>query len=270
MTSRDAPTPSGPLRGILLDLNGVFYDDNELLPGAADALADIRKRKLPCRFTTNTTTLNQQAIVQRLQGMGLSVEPSEILSPVAAAVLYLKSLGKPRCHLILREELKGEFADFESAHTNPDVVVVGDIGDRWNYAIMNQLFHMLMYGARLVALHRGRYWQAESDLRIDIGAFVAGLEYATGHQATVIGKPSESFFAMALASLNLPAGQVLMVGDDIDNDVGGAQAAGIPGVLVKTGKYRPEASARSRVKPHRVLDSIANLPQLLEELDTAP
>ena len=98
---------------------------------------------------------------------------------------------------------------------------------------------------------------------MDIGAFVAGLEYATGRTATVVGKPSQPFFEMALDELGLPKRQVIMIGDDIEMDVGGAQRAGIRGVLVKTGKYRDEVAARSAVVPDAVIESIAELPRLL-------
>lgn len=98
---------------------------------------------------------------------------------------------------------------------------------------------------------------------MDIGAFVAGLEYVTGRQATVIGKPSGDFFQLAVRSLNLPPESVAMVGDDIETDVGGGQAAGLMGVLVRTGKYRPQAAAQSQVKPDAELDSIADLPRWL-------
>ena len=114
---------------------------------------------------------------------------------------------------------------------------------------MNKVFGMVIRGAEMVALHKGRYWQMEDGLRMDIGAFVAGLEYVTGKSATVIGKPSESFFSLVLEDLGLGAGEVVMIGDDIINDIQGAQKAGMQAVLVKTGKYRPELVETSDVKP---------------------
>jgi HAD superfamily hydrolase (TIGR01458 family) len=118
----------------------------------------------------------------------------------------------------------------------------------------------VMRGARLVAMHCNKFWQTAEGLRMDIGAFVVGLEYVTGLESTVIGKPSVEFFRLALKSLGLPSDRVAMVGDDIEMDVGGGQAAGLQGVLVKTGKYRAETAARSMVKPDIILDSIAELP----------
>lgn len=256
------------VRGFLLDLNGVMYVGDELIAGAADTVRHLKARGIPCRYTTNTTTKSAETLHASLVAMGLPVEREEIISPVTTAADYLRKLGRPKCHLLLAEDAKKDFAEFPLSHANPDVIVIGDIGDRWNYQIMNQAFQMLKYGAELVALHKGKYWQEGGDLRMDIGAFVAGLEYVSGKEARVIGKPSPSFFQIAVEGLSAElsgadARELAMVGDDVESDVGGAQRAGLRGVLVKTGKYRPELVARSGVQPDATLDSIAELKDLV-------
>ncbi len=251
------------VKGILLDINGVFHVDNQPIDGAVETIARL-KAKFPCRFVTNTTTKSRRELYQSLVEMELPINESEIISAPYAAVLYLRQLNNPSCYLLLSESVKGDFAEFEQSDTNPDVVVVGDIGDRWNYEIMNRVFKMLNNGAELVALHKGKYWQAEGDLQLDIGAFVTGLEYASGKTATIVGKPSDSFFQLALNELELPAENAIMVGDDIDSDVGGAQQQGIRGILVKTGKYRQELAKASEIEPDLVLDSVTDLVEILE------
>ena len=94
---------------------------------------------------------------------------------------------------------------------------------------------------------------------MDIGAFVAGLEYVTQKEAIVIGKPSKDFFDLAVEDMGLPVGEVVMVGDDINSDVGGAQQAGLKGVLVKTGKYREQLVRHADVPPDLVIESVAKL-----------
>jgi HAD superfamily hydrolase (TIGR01458 family) len=128
---------------------------------------------------------------------------------------------------------------------------------------MSELFRQIMDGAEIVALHKGRYWQVDDGLALDIGAFVAGLEHATGKAAAVVGKPSPAMFYSALTDLGLEADDVVMVGDDIYNDVAGAQSAGIRGVLVKTGKYREELVAASGVTPDLVVEEIGDLARVL-------
>ena len=251
------------IKGILFDINGVLYVDNQPIDGAVEIINKI-KDKFPCRFVTNTTTKSRQTFHQSLVDMGLPISTSEIISAPYAAVLYLRQLNNPSCYLLLSEDVKSDFAEFEQSDTEPDVVVIGDIGDRWNYSMMNKVFKMLNNGAELIALHKGKYWQAEGDLQLDIGAFVAGLEYASGKTATVVGKPSSSFFQLALAELELPCRNVVMVGDDIESDVGGAKKAGLRGILVKTGKYRQELVERSDVEPDLVLSSVTDIKQILD------
>jgi HAD superfamily hydrolase (TIGR01458 family) len=108
-------------------------------------------------------------------------------------------------------------------------------------------------------LQKNRYWRTETGLSLDAGPFVAALEYATGKSATIVGKPERDFFRLALEDLGLGPHQVAMVGDDAEADVAGAQAAGLRGILVKTGKYRPEAEGT----PDLVLESVAGLPEAL-------
>ena len=271
-----------PIQGFLFDLNGVFYVENQAIAGAAEAIKLIKERQIPCRFVTNTTTKSLESFHQKLTNLGLPINKEEVISAPYAAVLYLKQLGNPKCYLLLEEDAKRDFAQFPQSDTDPDVIVIGDIGDRWNYDLMNQAFTLLNNGAELVALHKGKYWQEVSPvrswrfpsrrnwrtrragLRLDIGAFVAGLEYATGKTATVVGKPSSSFFRLALDDLGLAAEQVAMVGDDIESDVGGAKEAGLTGILVKTGKYREELVKDSTVQPDRVLKSVAEIEEVLD------
>lgn len=251
------------IRGMLCDLNGVFYIGEQPLPGAREAITALRQWGMPYRFLTNNTTLSLGSLARQLQAMGLAIRTAEILSVPAAAVLYLRQMGSPTCELVLQEDVRQDFAEFRTAD-QPEVAVIGDIGTSWNYAILNRLFRQVMGGTQLLALHKGRYWQVEDGLSLDIGAFVAALEYATGQTATVIGKPSLGFYQLALDALELRPDQVLMVGDDLEADIGGAQALGMRGILVRTGKFRPQQLAQSQVQPDAVLDSIADLPTFLD------
>jgi HAD superfamily hydrolase (TIGR01458 family) len=164
----------------------------------------------------------------------------------------------------VNDEVLADFRDFKQSDTDAQAVIIGDIGNAWTYDLLNNVFRLLMNGAELVALHRNKFWQTEAGLQMDIGAFVAGLEYVTGKTATVMGKPSPEFFAAALSRIGLKSGEVAMIGDDIDTDIGAAQAQGIIGILVKTGKYREEYVQASKIKPDLVLDSIADLGGLLK------
>ena len=251
------------IKGLLLDINGVLYVGNRLLPGAVDLIKTLRDRDMPFRVVTNNTTESLVALHKNLNMMGLAIKQHEIISATYAAVLYLRQMGQPKCFLLLDDEVLPDFQEFPVSETDADVVVVGDMGEGWNYRALNRAFYLVMRGAELIALHKGRYWQWEAGLQLDIGAFVAGLEYSTERTATVVGKPSSSFFKLALDDLGLPADAVAMVGDDIEADIAGAQSIGLKGILVKTGKYRDALTAKSGVTPDLTLESVAAIAPLL-------
>lgn len=251
------------IKGLLLDLDGVLYVDGAAVDGAPEAIAALRQRRLPLRFITNTSTAPPEALLHKLAAFGIAAQPHEIFSAITATVQYLRRFGSPSLHLVVQDAVKPAFAGFPLDARQPDFVVLADIGAAWSYALLDDVFNILMRGARLICVHRNKYWQTADGLHMDIGAFVAGLEYVTGAQALVMGKPSVDFFRQALDSLQLPAGQVAIVGDDVEVDIGGGQAAGLQGILVRTGKYREALVRQSGVTPQQILPSIAALPDLL-------
>ncbi len=249
------------VRGILADMDGVWCVEDEPIPGAAKALARIRERAIPLRIISNTTRKTREQLAGKMRALGMPVEPREIISTPRVAAEWLRDHGVRNARLLVCDDIRGEFDGIQDSGA-PEVIVIGDIGDVWTYQLMSELFHQVMDGAKILALHRGRYWQVAEGLKLDIGAFVVGLEYATGVSAMVLGKPLPEMFQAALKDIGLSPNDVVMIGDDIDQDVGGAQALGIRGVLVKTGKYRPTLNPAG-VTPDLVLDSIAALAKAL-------
>ena len=254
------------IQALVIDLDGVLYVGDQAIPGAADALAQLAARGLARRFITNTTTRTPGEVVAKLNSLGFAVDPDEIFSPVTATQFFLRTRrnGEPSVHLLVRDSIRCEFEEFPKDEESPDFVVVGDIGAAWSYPLLNRAFRQLIAGAELIAMHKNKFFQVEDGLILDIGAFVAGLEYVTGHTARIMGKPSLDFFRLGLDSLGLPPASVAMVGDDIDSDVGGGQAAGMGGILVKTGKFRKSYAESSNIQPDAIIDSIADLPALLK------
>jgi HAD superfamily hydrolase (TIGR01458 family) len=142
-------------------------------------------------------------------------------------------------------------------------VIVGDLGERFDYAALNRAFRLLMDGAELVALQKNRFWRTPDGLSLDAGPFVAALEYATGQEAVVVGKPARAFFSTVLDDLGVPAADAVMVGDDVESDIGGALGAGLRAILVQTGKYRRDRVEASGIAPTATTASIADVPALL-------
>ncbi len=222
--------------GILLDLAGVLYVGDTPLPGAREAIERLHHARLPTRYLTNTTRSTRRAILDRLSRMGLSIPPDSLYTAPLAARRYVESHGL-RPYLLIHPNLKAEFAEFGEGPYN--AVLVGDGGKAFTYERLNCAFRLLLEGAPLLAMGNNRYFKERDGFSLDVGPFVTALEYAADVRATVLGKPAPDFFRAAIAGLGCKADEVMMVGDDVAADVIGAVSAGLQGVLVKTGKYRP-------------------------------
>jgi phospholysine phosphohistidine inorganic pyrophosphate phosphatase len=255
-------------RGYLLDLDGTLYSGGAAIPGAVAALDRLRRRHIPVRLVTNTTSRSRAMLVERLRGYGFEVSIEEVFTATLAGNVLARTAGYRCIAPFMPEPALQDMAELEltggtsnrSQGCVPQAVIVGDLGERWSYALLQEAFEYVMAGAELIALSRDRYWWNQDRLALDAGPFVAALEFATGKSAAVAGKPSPSFYAAALQSLEVEsADSVVMIGDDLWSDVEGAQRAGLQGWLVRTGKYRETALRESAILPDRILESVAEL-----------
>ena len=250
------------MKGILFDLDGVFYVEEQLIPGGIACLGWLREQGIPYRFVTNNTTLSRTNLVAKLQGLGLPVAKQDIVSANYAGVLFIAQRNLKRCRLVLRPEAQLDYPPNCLEH--PDAIVIGDIGNRWDYDLLNALMNQILEGAEIIALHKGRYHEGANGLFLDNGAFVAALEHATGKQAIVVGKPTQTFFELASHSFGCKPEELVMVGDDLISDIKGAQQMGMHAVLVQTGKYRKALVDGSSIQPDGCISSIKELPKYLQ------
>lgn len=254
------------MKGVLIDLDGVVYQNDVLLPGADKAIAWLRRQGIPHLFLTNTTSQPKSGLLAKLAQMGIDVPPEALLTPPTAAVNYLRARQTGPAALFLPETTAQDFTGLPEGDGPLAAVVVGDLAESWTFARMNDAFTLLMDNphAELIALGMTRYWRAGNRLQLDVGPFVTALAFATEREPVVMGKPSLPFFQQACRMLQLPPEQLCMVGDDVRVDVGGAQAAGIRGILVKTGKFQPRDLELGR--PDLLLESLAELPHHWDRL----
>ena len=248
---------------VLLDLDGVLYVEGELLPGADEAVKRLRGAGIALRFVTNTTAHSRSQTLEKLRDFGIELEEDELVTPAALARRHCEDAGHRTVALIMNDAVKADFEGLEEADTDVDAVIMGDLGEQFGFHILNQAFRLVMEGAELVALQKNRFWLTADGLSLDAGPFVAAIEYATGKDAFVVGKPSPRFFEIVLADLGADRDSVAMAGDDIETDIGGALDAGIAAVLVRTGKYREDFVRDSGIEPTATIDSVTELPELL-------
>jgi HAD superfamily hydrolase (TIGR01458 family) len=250
--------------GVLLDIDGVLTISWEEIPGASAAVEELRRRGIPLRLVTNTTTHRRTELARTLAGAGISVRPEEIVTAVVGAAAYLREKHPgARCFLLSDGDATEDLEGVELVEDEPDVVLIGGASDDFSYRNVDRAFGMLVGGASLVAMHRNLYWRTTDGLQLDAGAYVRGLEEAAGVEAVVIGKPAPTFFRAALGEIGVPPEKAWMVGDDVENDVRGAQRLGMTGVQVRTGKFRVR-DLDAGDAPSHVIDSIADLPALLD------
>jgi phospholysine phosphohistidine inorganic pyrophosphate phosphatase len=250
----------------LLDLDGTLYAAGTAVPGAPAAVERLRRAGVPFRLVTNTTSRSRAMLVERLGSYGFRIGAEEVFTATLAGASLAREAGYRALAPFLPPPALEDLAGFDLVGGvsrrpgAPDAVVLGDLGEGWTYAALQEAFEYVMAGAAIVALSRDRYWRRGESLALDAGPFVRALEYATGVEAQVAGKPSSAFYAAALASLGLGVSpDAVMVGDDLWSDVEGAQRAGLQGWLVRTGKFREDALRDAGITPDRVLSSVASL-----------
>jgi len=247
----------------LIDLDGVIYVQEKLIPVAIEAIRLIQQENIPHRFVTNTTTHSRSQIIGRLAQVGIAMRHDHLFTAPVAAAQYLRSLSLARCFFYASEGIREEFEGPDTVESGPTHVVIGDVGELFSFEMMNRVFNMIHGGAEIVALQKNRFWITKEGLKLDAGAFVAALEFATGKTARVFGKPSAEFFQQACGGLGLPPNEVTMIGDDLKADIEGAAKAGLKTIFVRTGKDKNTSLEEAATKPDVVLNSIADLPGLL-------
>ena len=253
------------IRGILLDIDGVLHIGMQPIAGAAETLRWLEQQGYRTCFVTNTTTVARATLAQRLRDIGLPIDERQLVTaPVATASYIRQHYAGKRCWVLTKGDTAADFAGIELVEAHADVVVIGGAEELLTYEAMNAAFRMLMDGAVLLAMHTNLYWRTSEGLRLDSGPFVHALELASGKHATVLGKPNPAFFEQALRSIDVMAAEAVMVGDDLENDVLGAQHAGLRGVLVCTGKHQADSPLLRQVHPDAILNSITDLPQWLQ------
>ncbi|CAG0913908.1 unnamed protein product [Notodromas monacha] len=265
---RSAWLPRNPkVRGFLLDITGVLYESGgeggKVIPGSVEAIQRIRNSGVPVKFLSNETQTSRIGIVKKLRKHGFDLCVDDIITPCPAVVAALNE-RQLRPYLVVHPDALPEFDEIST--NEPNCVVIADAAHHLSYENLNTAFRVLMNSEEkiLFTLGKGKFYQEDGELTLDVGPFATGLEYACGVTAEVIGKPSESYFLEGAKRLGMRPEEVVMIGDDIESDVGGAMKLGMTGILVRTGKYRP-TNENHQVKPDAVVDNLhAAIDQFLE------
>jgi HAD superfamily hydrolase (TIGR01458 family) len=276
------------IRGLLLDLDGVIVSAGKAVPGSVDAVNELERRGMAYRIVTNTSLVSRRSLSRFAAKLGNEIPPERFQSALSASAAYAARTfpGQP-LYVLSSADAKSEFdgqlllSHDEAARpgARAAAVIVGDSPDELSQANLNVAFRLVRGGARLIGMHRNGWWLTPEGPTLDSGAYVTGLEYATGVHAQIIGKPAPAFFSLAVDALRREAAargdrlrrsEIAMVGDDVRTDVLAGQRAGLCGVLVLTGKHGLDAVAavnghgRGGREPHGVAPSLADVVAALD------
>lgn len=243
---------------LLIDFDGVIKLGNKIAPDAKEFFDFIEEEKIPICIFSNSTLKTAELIQEFLNQNSLLI-PIPTLTAFDVTVQYVKNHYK-KVKVYCRDYLIHHF-DGLISDSNPDAVVIGDIGDNWNFDTMNEIFTYVINGADIVAMHKNKFWKPKDKLILDAGAFISAIEIATDKQSILIGKPSPIYFKTAIKYLGFaPDSDFYMIGDDLENDIIASQIIGGRGILILTGKTKVEDF--KDVRPNYIVNN------LLEVIDT--
>jgi HAD superfamily hydrolase (TIGR01450 family) len=266
--------------GVLFDIDGVLVTSWKPIPGAAETLRVLADHQIACSYLTNTTTRTRVQIAKALNDAGMDVAADEVITAAVLTAEFVRS-RYPHAHCLLvnsgqiAEDMPGidvvSSASFgeDTVPDTPDVILLGGAGPEYNHVTLSRVYDWMAQGVPVVAMHRSTSWNTTEGLRIDTGMYLIGMEETSGRKATAVGKPAPAGFLAAAGRLGVDPDEMYMVGDDLNNDVLAAQVTGMTGVLVRTGKFRQDtldrwAADEFAMQPNHVIDSVADLPELLE------
>lgn len=276
------------VRALLLDLDGVVVVAGQAVPGSVDAIAELERRAMPYRIVTNTSLVSRATLSRFAAKLGNDIPPERFQSALSASAAFAaQAFPDEPIYVITSADGRTEF-DGQRLLSNEEAaepgaraaaVIVGDSPDELTHDNLNRAFRLVRNGARLIGMHRNAWWLTPEGPTLDSGAYVTGLEFATGVRAQIIGKPSPAFFSIAIEALrrDMPASpprlrrsEIAMVGDDIRTDVLAGQRAGLRGVFVLTGKHglddlpRGAAGGRGGRAPDAIAPSLAEVVAALD------
>ena len=257
------------VHALILDMDGVLWRGSTLLDGVRELFDALRRLSLAPIVATNNATIDPASVVGRLAQAGVTLAPDRVLTSADAAGGYLaRSFPPPiRVHVIgeetLRRSLEQAGCQIVPAIDHPQAVVVG-MDRKLDWAKLIDATLAIRDGAAFIGTNPDRTFPSERGIGPGNGAVLAALEAATSVVPTVVGKPAPHLFLEAARRLGVPPSQCLVVGDRLETDIIGGQAAGMRTALLLTGVTAKEQVPTSPIRADVVLEDLPSLAAWLE------
>ncbi len=249
---------------LLIDFDGVLRIGNDVAPGINEFLEFIKDKNISAHIISNSTLKTSEDLISFFASKNIGLQ----IPAMTAAEITLQHVRSNynNAAVYCTDSIKKLFSEFLD-YQNPQAVVIGDNGKDWGYEMMNEIFNFVNVGADLIAMQKNKFWYSEGNIpKLDVGSFIKTIEYATGKEAKLIGKPSPIYFKTVLTRLGFKENQeFLMLGDDIESDIEGAKKAGGKGILIYSGKTKQPISPEIKIKPDFEAKDLIEVIKLLEK-----
>jgi NagD protein len=249
------------MNNYILDMDGVLYRGNQLIPGAREFIERLQERGKRFLFMTNNSQRTPIDFQRKLERMGLNVPEEHYFTSAMATAAFLHS-QKPGGSAFVIGEAGLTHALYQVGYSitdvDPDYVVLGDTPS-YDYAKIVHAVKLIMDGARFVATNPDVSGPQEEGVHPACGALAAPIERVTGRQAYYVGKPNPLMMREALRRLDAHSEDAVMIGDRMDTDILSGLETGMKTVLVLTGVTAREEVASYSYQPNLVVESLADL-----------
>ncbi len=250
---------------LMIDLDGVLRLDKQIAPYTVELFEFLELSELDACILSNSTLSTSADVKNFFESNGINLA-IPVMTASEATGVYCRMHYK-KVSVYCADNVKSIFEGMIDDR-NPEAIIIGDYGKNWDFKTLNEIFKKVLAGADPIAMQKNRYWKtAEDGMLLDAGPFVAAIEYASGKNAVVIGKPSPLYFRSALHLLGYePDQKFIMIGDDLETDIRGASELGATTILVYTGKTDYPFASDSSIKPDYEAKNLKNVITILEKL----
>lgn len=248
-------------QGLLIDMDGVVYGGDLMIPGADEFVARLLQQNIPFSFMTNNSQRTRLEAVRKLRKLGIEVTEKHIYTSAMATGKFLAGQVPNGTAYVL-----GEGGLITSLHengitlvdTDPDFVVLGE-GRNFTLEMVQRAVDMILAGAKFIATNRDPSPKKKGWNNLGIAATAAMIEEAAGVKAFVVGKPGPVMMRSARKALGLETAETTVIGDTMDTDIQGGVQMGYKTILVLSGITKKEELQKYAFKPDMVVNSVQDI-----------
>ena len=248
-------------QGLLIDMDGVIYQGDNLIPGADNFISRVLKENIPFMFMTNNSQRTRIDAVRKLQKLGINVTENHVYTSAMATGKFLASqIPKGTAYVLGEGGLLSSLHEngISLVNTDPDFVVLGE-GRNFTLEMVQRAVDMILAGAKFVITNCDPSPKKKGWDNLGIAATSAMIEEATGIKAFVVGKPSPVMMRSARKALGLETAETTIIGDTMATDIRGGVQMGYKTILVLSGITKKENLGRFAFKPDLVVDSVNDI-----------